>query len=54
MLFLIMLIVLACMGIGLAGGVPIPTNSSKRDPNKDKTELIESEENKEDDETKKM
>lgn len=37
----ILLISLACLGVGLSGGVPMPRNRLKRDPSKDKTELVE-------------
>jgi hypothetical protein len=41
------LIVLASIGVGLSGGVPLPTFKSRRDPIKEKIELIEDEESRE-------
>lgn len=35
------LIVLAGIGIGLSGGVPLPSLKIKRDPEKEKIELVE-------------
>jgi len=48
----IFLISLACLGVGLSGGVPIPFNRLKRDPNKDKTELLEIKDDNSDSKTK--
>ncbi len=39
----VLLICMACIGVGLSGGVPIPFNNAKRDPQKDKIELVEKE-----------
>ncbi len=41
MLALIGLITLAVIGVGISGGVPLPTFKSRRNPEKEKTELIE-------------
>ena len=38
---LVCLIVLASIGIGISGGVPIPTIKSTRDSEKEKTELVD-------------
>ncbi len=40
-LALICLITLAVIGVGISGGVPLPSFKSRRDPEKEKTELIE-------------
>ena len=40
----ICLIILACVGVGISGGVPIPFSRNKRDSEKDKIELIENQE----------
>lgn len=45
---LVCLIVLACLGVGISGGVPIPMSNSRRESEKDKIELLEDKE--EDDE----
>jgi len=37
----VLLISLACIGVGLSGGVPIKFNQPNRDPEKDKIELVE-------------
>ena len=42
----ICLIVLACLGVGLSGGVPIPSFSSKRKSEKEDIELIENQDGK--------
>ncbi len=48
MLLLICLIVLASVGIGLAGGVPIPLSSKREDKVDVNVELIESKDQEED------
>jgi len=40
-------ILVACIGIGLSGGVPLP-KLGKRDQEKEKTELLEQQDNQED------
>jgi len=42
----ILLIVLASFGIGMAGGVPIPSFMGKKDKEQDNIELVEGEETK--------
>jgi len=37
----IVLISLACLGVGLSGGVPLPSIRIKRNSNVDKIELVE-------------
>lgn len=46
LLGLVLLIVLACVGIGFGGGVPIPTSNKKEDTIEIKVELVESNEDK--------
>jgi len=41
LLFLVSLIFLACIGVGISGGVPTTSIFNRRDPEKEKTELIE-------------
>lgn len=41
LLVFVCLILLAGLGVGLSGGVPIPFFKSRRDAKKEKTELIE-------------
>lgn len=41
---LICLIVLAGIGVGLSGGVPIPMSNSRKDTEKENIELIENKE----------
>lgn len=43
MLYLILLIILAAMGIGIAGGVPLQI-THKREPNQDTVEYVMSDE----------
>jgi len=40
------LIVLASVGVGLSGGVPLPTIKNRRDSEKENIELIENQEDK--------
>lgn len=51
LLGLVLMILLASIGIGLTGGVPVFSNSRKEDQNEIKIELVETE--KEDETTKK-
>lgn len=44
LLLFICLIVLAGIGIGISGGVPIPRIKTRKDSEKEKIELIESQE----------
>ena len=41
---LVLLIVLASVGIGMAGGVPIPSSNKRKDSTDLKIELVESDE----------
>jgi len=41
LLVLICLIVLAGLGVGISGGVPIPTTQKRKDSEKEKMELLE-------------
>jgi hypothetical protein len=43
-LVLVILIILAGFGIGLSGGVPIPFQNNKRDPEMAASELVEGKE----------
>jgi hypothetical protein len=43
---MVLLIVLACFGIGIAGGVPLPSNRRKDNSIEIRTELKETDENK--------
>lgn len=43
MVVLILLIVLACFGIGLVGGVPIPAGAKREKKQGDKIEMVEEE-----------
>lgn len=47
---LICLIVLASIGVGLSGGVPIPMSNSRKDTEKENIELIENQEEESNDE----
>lgn len=46
----ICLIVLAGIGVGLSGGVPIPMSNSRKDTEKENIELIENQEEESNDE----
>lgn len=46
----ICLIVLASIGIGLSGGIPIPMSNSRKDTEKENIELIENQEEESNDE----
>lgn len=48
LLAFICLIVLAGIGIGLSGGVPLPASTSRRESEKEKIELIENQDEKAD------
>lgn len=52
MLLFICLIVLACLGVGLSGGIPIPMNRFNRHPEKNKIELMEKNDEKDASKTK--
>lgn len=41
LLLFICLIILACLGVGLSGGVPLPLSNKRRDSGKENIELIE-------------
>lgn len=44
LLVLIILIVLASIGIGLAGGIPLSMSKPRKDPEKEDIELVENQE----------
>lgn len=46
----ICLIVLASIGVGLSGGIPIPMSNSRKDTEKENIELIENQEEESNDE----
>ena len=50
LLVFISLIILAGLGIGLSGGVPIPTIKNRKDPEKENIELIENQDKESDSE----
>lgn len=45
LIILILLIVLASVGIGMSGGVPLPNQSVRRDKEEAETELVEEHQN---------
>jgi len=46
----IILILLASLGVGLSGGIPIPMSNKRKDAQKDKIELIDNQQKKSDEE----
>lgn len=46
----ILLIVLASIGVGLSGGIPIPMSNKRKDSQKENIEMLENHENESDDE----
>jgi len=54
LLALVCLIILACLGIGMSGGVPLPQIKNRRDAEKDAIELVDNQEEEGDSEVKEI